>query len=77
MILLLYLVYSQIWLNFFFPGLSALQLPTSPNWKRKEKKRKERRMVRILGILLDRSHLQPNYLKPKMRMLLREKVFDD
>jgi hypothetical protein len=75
MILLLYLV--QIWLIFFFPGLSALQLPTSPNWKRKEKKRKERRIVRILGSLLDRSHLQPNYLKPKMRMLLREKVFDD
>jgi hypothetical protein len=41
MILLLALVYSQIWLILFFSGLSALQLPTSPNWKRKEKKRKK------------------------------------
>jgi hypothetical protein len=40
MILLLYLVYSQIWLILFFSGLSALQLP---NWTKLEKKRKEKK----------------------------------
>jgi hypothetical protein len=57
-----------------YQHFSYLHHKTGNEKKRKEKKE---RMVRILGILLDRSHLQPNYLKPKMRMLLREKVFDD